>query len=419
MKISISAKQLGKLYHYTTKQALLKILTSGKLALSTGRGMSVEHKHQAGKNFFASFTRSRFGGYHYNEGGRVSVYEDTKVMITIDGDALSAREKFVPRDYWEKRGDLTPGVERNKEAEERLVSDREEIPFLKYIKKVDLIQRGVLGDIETYGMDRGKFKVNLNERHEGSLGSIILRLKKNGIPFSFYDNMDDWAKKRGEFSYTGKLGVRTELNSGYAMKSSYVAMKSLIEALSDIPYEQLGKKAKDICSQVSRYPNDIASVFNDYENFRKPDANATMRQLALKIARVLKRRGFNTKEEAGKFLAEKANVHYKAQQKRDTDERNAKIVPHVIEALSLPIDEWQESGDNVYYSARKMFLEIKDRWSYLYDEAVRVVDSVLTTDSPEVNKLRALMKTMNLVDGSDVVANIWYEKVKPRNDSST
>ncbi len=410
--ISLSAKQVGTLYHYTNKTALLKILRSGKLALSTGRGMSVEGQHQGSKNFFASLTRSRFGGYHFREKGHTSIYENTAVMITLDGDALSNREKLVPVDYWQHRGVADPEADRSKEVEERLISNKSEIPILKYIKRIDLVQRGVLGELETYGFDKGKFKLKPNEAHQFALGSIVLQLKKLKIPFAFYDNMDDWAKKRGEYTYIGPKDVSVTEPRGYPSKHSYKDMEALVECLSELPYEKLSKQAQERCTQAWRYPTDIDAIFNDYENFRKPDASAMMRPLALKIARQMQRRGFTTKKQAGAWLANKAKTYYDAIEKQERDKRNKETADLIAAALTKPLAEWPEHKNN-WIAPKSVFGGITERYSYMGDEAERLVTQVLLTDAPEIDALRKVMKSMRLETPSDVVSHIFYEKVKP------
>lgn len=413
IQISLSAKSLGDLYHATDKRALLKILRSGKLAMSTGRAITAENKLQGQKNFFASFTRSRFGGYHFNEGGHPSIYGDTKVLITLDGTALSNREKIVPVDYWQHRKETADWAQRGKEFEERLVSDKAEVPILKYIKRVDLIQAAVHGKVQTYGAEQGKFSVEENDRFQMLLGSIVLQLKKHKIPYSFYNSVADWSYKRSPYTYTGPKDIAPITERVGRSSYSFKDMSALIEALSDKPYEKLSEKARKICSQMYTYPNDIASVLNDYENYRKPDASPIFRNLALKIARMLKRLNLGSHLEVQKYLANKADVHYKAERKRDEEERADMAAPLIIAALTLPIDEWP-SHKNAWLNPKSVFGEIKDRWGYMYDEAERFVTKTLETNSTEVDKLRAVMRKLDLPDASSVVSSIYYDKVKPR-----
>lgn len=412
--ISLSAKQVGELYHYTGKPALLKILRSGKLALSTGRGMLVEHKHQSGRSYFASFTRSRFGGYHYHENGSTSVYENTGVMITIDGNKLSQREKIEPIDYWEKKGSTLPSDNRNKEYEERLVSDKEEIPFLHAVKRVDFIQRGVHGDIETYGFDKGKFSLKENESHQRQIGSIILQLKKHRIPYAFYDSMDDWARKRNPYTYIGPkdVDVNVKQRGGFGGPRSFQTLAALVELVSDKPYTEFSKEAKKIADQLYQYPSDVDAVFNDYENNRKPDATPALRKVAMKLARAMQRKGFESKQEAAKFIIAKVDAARKAEAKKRQDAESNIAAPMFVAALTKPVEEWPEHN-NSWIAPRSVFLEINDRFGYRFDEAVRTVKKVLQADTPAVDKLRQTMRDMQLDEAEDVVSYLWYNVVKP------
>ena len=67
--LSLSAKAVGVLYHATTKENAISILRSGNLILATGRAVGVEEKLQSDAIYFASFTRSRTGKYHYGTDG--------------------------------------------------------------------------------------------------------------------------------------------------------------------------------------------------------------------------------------------------------------------------------------------------------------------------------------------------------------
>jgi hypothetical protein len=292
-----------------------------------------------------------------------------------------------------------------------LVSNKAEIPILKYVKQIDLIQRGVLGDIETYGFDKGKFKLVKNDRHANALGSIILQLKRRKIPFAFFDNMADWAQHRGEYSYIGDKKVSIDSRPGYSSKQSYNDLHTLLECLSDKPYDDLGNAAQKMCRHMLSYPSDIASVFNDYENFRKPDANPTLRTVTLKISRVLLRRGLTTKEQAGKFIADKAARHYDDERKKDEDAFAKEVAPLIAAALTTPMSEWPESK-NTRISPKSMFGNISDRFSYLFDDAENQVERVLKSTVPEVAQLRKTMKALDLADASDVVSHIYYTYVK-------
>ena len=412
--ISLSGKSVGVLYHYTDKRALLNILRTGNLALSTGRAMGVEAKFLSEKNFFASFTRSRFGGYHHRDGGQVSHY-DTRVMITLDGNKLSDREKIVPVDYYGHRGDTDEYSARQKEYEERLTSNKPEIPFLKFIKRVDLIQPAVGGEKETYGADKGKFKLKPNERLAKMLGSIIKKKKKHKIPYAFYQSMDDWAKRRGEYEYFGEKRASVEENyqSGYREGDSYKNMLVLVECLSDLPYEKLSKSAQKLAREMSRAYNEVAVFFNDYENNRKPNANPTLRTAALKIARALQRKGFKTKEAAVDFVKLKVKTYDDAEHKALQDSRNAAFANGVVSALMKPSAEWT-THKNPDLDPRSVFLEIKDYGDYSWRQAENAVRRCIESDSNDVQTLKTVMMSLKLSDAYDVVRFI-VNKVRNEN----
>lgn len=401
--IAVSGKQVPELYHYTTMQAMLKILNSGKLALSTGRGITVEQKHASGKTYFASFTRSRVGGYHYRHGD-ASKYNEGSVLITVDGTALANKYKIAPIDYWERRGDLDPEQSRNKEYEERLLTNSPEIPFLKYIKRVDFIVSASQLSSATKLL-RGRESVEKNEREGKYLGSIVLRLKTNKIPYSFYSSMDDWAKKRGEISYLAEKKVHVDGPASrymVASKRTYKDMTDLLACLSDTPYEALTKEQKDKCYTAAAYPQDHSSLFNDYDNNRKPEASPELRALAQKIARVMHRRGLNGSQEGSKFIAAKYNVY----DKKIRDEvalRQAKILAEDLLQLHdgnfKPLENHANALRSILY---------KEPYGYLHRETAALVDKALTAGTDEANKLR---KLVDEAGGSQSLVSVLHKKL--------
>ena len=409
--ITLSQKQIGDLYHYTKKDALLAILRSGKIGLSTGRARGSELEHQGNKNFFASFTRSRFGGYHYDEGGKVSHYGDTSIMVTLDGTKLSNTYKIIPVDYWGHRGNLGKDFDRTKEVEERLISNKSEIDILKFIKKIDFIQSANAMVQETYGFDRGTWKKVENERLEQKLGSIILQLKKNKIPYEFYNSMDDWARKRGAYSYIGPKKVHTD-KSVRSQHYGYEQIKSLLECFSDKPYERLSEDAQAICRNASTYPRDIAGIFNEYENNRKPGSDQVKRAIALKIANAMQRLNINSQSDAGKFIAAKYEVYRDAERKKENNARSNILAPLFVEALRQPIGNW--SQDKVYNSPYSSFKNMDSRYGYLGDDVERTVKNILESEGREIDKLKQVLEKLGLKDSSEIVSHIYYENVRPR-----
>lgn len=293
VQLSLSAKHLGDLYHYTGKEQVLRILRSGNLRLSIGWAAPSEHLFTQGRTYFSSMTRSRFGGFHYKPEDPPA--QNESVMITLDGDAISDRYKVVPIDYFFD----TKSFHRSKgksEAEERIVSDSPEIPIRQYIRRVDFITR------------RDK------DWKDVLTGSILLQLKKYHIPYAFYDNPVDWAHKRNAYAYTGdktfgdfgayEKDENTERISRHA-KRLYDSMKYLLEAVVVEDYNDMSDEAQNLCRGAKYKPEDVLST---YGHLLQPEYGqyATAKMLAEKFARVLKKKQINSPEAIIAYLVAKA-----------------------------------------------------------------------------------------------------------------
>lgn len=310
VQLSLAASQRGELYHYTGIDKALKILRSGNLELASAKGIQSEGELSGSKGFFASLTRSRFGGYHYKEGGP-SMYGRSTVLFTFDGDALSENNKIIPVDYWGNRG--ASYQINGKEVEERLVSDKHRIPILKYIKRVDIIAAGAYTVVRDAPFGRKEVRTDLGnaDRQAEYIGSLVLQLKKYHIPYGFWPSTEDWAKRRGEYSYFGPKGVHVPGKNGRnAYSRIYADLKSLLYALTDLPYEKLDKQGKSVCEHMYTWPQDIGAVLNDYDSERKPTStNPEAHDLAVKITRTLTRQGLSTRAAVQEFLAAKYKAH--------------------------------------------------------------------------------------------------------------
>lgn len=413
VQLSLSARQRGELYHYTSADKALSILRSGKFELSSAKGIMVEGSKSGGKGYFASLTRSRFGGYHYKPGGRPSMYGIAQVLITLDGDKLSENYKIIPVDYWGKRGETDPSLESSKEVEERLVSDKHFVEILKYIKRIDFILAGSYHEVQQDIFGRKELKVYNDNADSQSryIGSVVLQLKKHHIPYGFFPSMDDWAKKRGEFSYFGKKGVDVTGKSPRGTNPrSYRDMKSLMGALSDLPYEELDKKGKDICDMASRYPQDIGAILNDYENARKPASyNQELHDLAVRISRMLTRAGLNTREQIQKFLANKSNTYYNRIQDEKNKNRRTKLAASLVKAIENEYEDWPASDPGIRdeNDPHEMFCG-KDVYCYTSDDAKYRIKDLFKNGGEEISDLKAVMQQRDILP-EDLFYNLFYK----------
>jgi len=160
---------LGPLYHATNVQALVAILNEDVLELGYSRGDS-ETIISRGYPFFASFSRTlqnRFRQY-------------TSATIVVDGDALRARYKIVPVDYWQ----AGPA---GSESEERLLSKEPEIRgFKKYILSMHVFynardhQLGAYDLLEYFG--NCWFYANRQDYHTQRRGVLAADFLKHQTP---------------------------------------------------------------------------------------------------------------------------------------------------------------------------------------------------------------------------------------------
>lgn len=295
VQLSLSSKQLGDLYHYTSGMTALKILRTGKLILTTGQSDRDEQPHMGGKLNFASFTRSRFGSYHYTAGKNLhgKEFETGSVIFTVDGDMLSQRYKIRPVDFF-LGGGYIPRADGKSEAEERLVSDKHEVDILSAIKRVDFIQPRRLSDKR----NKSPFTYKIT-------GSILLQLKKRNIPYKFYDSAKDWAHKKNGFNrFVKKVFVQggtapTRLRN----PQIYADLKAFLEALTVERYEDMSGPAQEACNMAAENPNKVLRPYKT--SIKVAGSSQPANDLAQRVARVLRKKNFNRLEDAAEYIANK------------------------------------------------------------------------------------------------------------------
>ena len=213
-------------YHFTSLQALYRILMTQKFYLKTGVFRdSYEHKLSDGKRmYYLSTTRNKNANEGYSNGYK----SESSVRITLDGEKLSHNYKGMPINYWgddsalgrmkylnpDKVGqplkwDKDMQQHRNDETEDRIWSFHPTIPnVLDYIKRVDILlpNENVISDYENRivkAQQDGKdalvksFQNSVENRKEEErhLKSIVYEIynliDRRGILF-LYDNENDF-----------------------------------------------------------------------------------------------------------------------------------------------------------------------------------------------------------------------------------
>ena len=305
MLLSVSARTLGDLYHATSLGSALSILRTGMLGLSTGRLTEVEDKHQRGNLYFASFTRSRVGGYHFDFG-----YKTNTVILTIDGTALSHNNKIVPVDYFS-------GEKRKTEAEERLISNKPSIEVLNFIKRVDILQ-----------------KPNAQER---GIASLVLQLKKQGIPYSFYANSQDWMQRRGEYYPTEMTAAKPKNSVGdkYTYSDLFRLYKVLRTDIAD-----LDPKTRELCYDAARYGRD--ALIQGFFNARSAKGTGALRDLTHKVAKLLDRNGIHSPADFNKYIADRYKVYEREVERKKYLSIAERSANSIINLMTTPTSELSE-----------------------------------------------------------------------------
>lgn len=163
-----SKNPLGILYHYTHLSNLADIVESDKFNLTFASGAN-EKLTKGKKMFYLSTTRTPVGEYAY------PYYKnDIQILIVLDAGKLSRKYKIVPIDYWGRQE-----IKRD-EAEERIVSEKDEIPASPYIKEVRIYIP------ENY---------DLSERNESRYFRLLIDSR---IKIKIWDNLNYFLTGRGK-----------------------------------------------------------------------------------------------------------------------------------------------------------------------------------------------------------------------------
>ena len=189
-------ESLSSVVYYTPGRLnnLRDILKSNTLRLSVAFGTPSDMKTNFGKLYFLSLSRMKFGGY-----ARSEFFKDNpSANMVLDGGKLNQVHKGKAIDYWGPDFRPQPGSKsfemdrflRNYEAEDRLITDKDQIKNIKkYIKEVhiyipsDVSPRDTAAMIEInklfspvyFYTDENAFKL-LDKRRAKQYGSSEMRV---------------------------------------------------------------------------------------------------------------------------------------------------------------------------------------------------------------------------------------------------
>lgn len=353
--LSLSAKSIGVLYHATTKENAVSILRSGNLILATGRAVGTEASLQSDSIYFASFTRSRSGHYHYGDDGS----RTNKVIFTLDGTKLSSKYKIQPVDYWNDNAHRA-----RTEAEERLLSDDRYLPILRYIKRIDVIIPAVA---------EGKYDKmpSATKEHSTGLSTLVYLSKKLGVPIGFYNSALDWGFKRNEFSPIAKLPAK---RAKYADSHDYSTLTEIFSALK-LSAEELLESKNRYALAACQFPESSFATFTNHTRA----ASGPITAIVDRIARLIKRLNLHSYEDFKELLSSKYMEAMKLKDKARAGKEADVVAGSLVRLLTLSRDKLEEK-DLLYLNTDPRFTgTIDTRISYYLSRYVEDYGHTPTT----------------------------------------
>jgi len=173
--IELCERATSTVYHYTSLDNAMKIVTQGRFALTPSSGTASDAAKQVkDKPYYLSLTRMKAGDYtRANARGSGAVFE-------LNGDWLNDRYTTKPIDYWDSwwiKQNAAGDKERTREAEDRVMSKDMFIDLPKnpgdFIKSVHILN-------EPESDDRWRGFADSNTRR------IAIWAKTHNIPVKLY-----------------------------------------------------------------------------------------------------------------------------------------------------------------------------------------------------------------------------------------
>jgi putative chitinase len=325
-------------YHYTSLDNAVSILSSGEFQLSSIAGSMEDTWAPKGYHYFLSTTRTKFGDFHDTVG-------NGGVMFDLDGNYYNTHYKSAPVDYWGSR-DKSSAKWAKVEAEDRIFSKTPTIPIdgvtsiHVYVKPMDTKERQ-----------------NFGKSAPGWARKVLILAKKRGIPAYFYEDLEAWRSQnpKGRVPITkrdtlsgpdlyGEINKRRSISN--RPNREFTPWFQLINLDSTA---KLGKEARGIAWNLGYdheyYNKDIIKgLSNSFFNARKP-GSGNDRESAVKILTWMQQHKLHSVTDFVNFLSKK----WKAiKQEENTRDRFAHL------------DETQDHQDRIVYHGNQGGLNLNN-----------------------------------------------------------
>ena len=257
-------------FYYTSLKGAYKILNTGKLNLTPTMRNSSEEGIDGGKFYFMSLTRSRYGEYHKNS--------NTGVLFELDGKKLSQRFSGKAADYWDTmKNDM--GMPMKDEMEDRLLTDKDSINIIPYIKHMAVL-----------------YDKKFNDRYVLGLYTFA---KKNNIAVNIYDDTKSWLRnnKNNSLSHDEIKKLSSEIPKSYDRRMSFQSdVVSVMELYHKKSTKELSKPAKKLKEKMRYFNEFLRSVSTDIHNESGSIADGSSESVRKLMSTVQKSEYKNVKE---------------------------------------------------------------------------------------------------------------------------
>jgi hypothetical protein len=246
------------LYHKTSLDAALEILTTGEFKLTSSLGNDSEAKMMPkGYPYYLSTTRSKVGDYHRYVGS-------TAVMFVLDGDKIGQNNLVKPVDYWSRMWQHNP--ERTRESEDRIFSKRNTLSA-DCIRAVHILVS------------------EHNENRSEAARQLLIAAKTRGIRTYLYNDEKAWRLQDTRRAISPSEA--NDLLKGHRKQPMYMRrpvrgvgkgenaygrsnILSWIELVMKQPGQQLSKNADKIRYNLQYYGDMSGQLKNDFFNAKRP-----------------------------------------------------------------------------------------------------------------------------------------------------
>lgn len=270
------------LYHYTTAEAALDIITNNRFQLSISTGNKTEAgMSPSGYDYFLSLTRTRVGDYH-------RWASNGAVMFVLDGTWFDGKYPVKPVDYWSRMW-LHPGSERTRESEDRVFSKEPTIPASAITQAHVLVK------------EQHQFRSPL-------IRKVLIAAKTRGLPTYLYTNEAAWRLQdtRRSVSVAQAAALLKGVEPSRHRGGGRNYLEPWVELLHKKSSKELSTVAEKLRYNLTYYARtgEDQNLSIDISNARKPGEGKS-REAAIEILKFMRQNRMQSTADFANYIKEK------------------------------------------------------------------------------------------------------------------